>query len=348
MPLPAAEKFPIRTPDGVEILLTRYRGGTKGPVLVAHGAGVWSGMFRLPTVDVPFTPFLCDHGYDVWLLDWRASTELPLRQFTLDEAAENDFPAAVRFIRDFTRAESVQAVVHCAGASTFFMALASGLLPEVRSVVCSQVALHCEVPAPTEWKALLRLPDVLQRLDVASMSPDQDPRHPRFQGLLGGLVDLVHHECASRVCHRITFMYGHLYRHDQLNAATHERLNEQFGPCNMTTFRHLAQLVRRGTSARFDYGKPENVRRYGSAEPPDYIRSEHLRVPILFVSGELNQTYLPASTALTYDWLRRENGEALYRREVVPGYGHIDAFMGYRAHLDTFPLFLSHLESTAA
>lgn len=342
------ETFSVRTSDGVEIRLRRYRGGSKGPVLVAHGAGVSSGMFALTTVEKPFVEFLRDHGYDTWLLDWRASTELPLRQFTLDEAAEMDFPAAVRFVKEKTGAPSIQAVVHCAGASTFFMSLAAGFMPEVRSVVCSQVALHADAPAPTQWKALLRLPDVLQRLDIASMSPDEDPRHPRFQNALGDIVDLVHHECASTVCHRITFMYGHLYRHDQLNSATHDRLNEQFGPCNMTTFRHLAQIVRRGSSAKFDYGKVENQRRYGTPEPPSYVHPEHLKLPILFVSGALNQTYLPSSTERTYSWLCKENGASLYRREVVPHYGHIDGFLGYRAERDTFPLFLSHLEATAS
>jgi hypothetical protein len=163
---------------------------------------------------------------------------------------------------------------------------------------------------------------------------------------MGDLVDLVHHECTSRVCHRLSFMYGHLYRHDQLNAQTHERLEEQFGACNMTTFRHLAQIVRRGTSSKFDYGRAENQRRYGTPVAPSYVKARHLALPILFVSGDLNRTYLPSSTLKTYDWLVKENGPQYYRREEVPHYGHIDGFMGHRASRDTFPIFLSHLEAT--
>lgn len=348
MDLPAVENYTAATPDGVEIRLARYRGGSKGPVLVVHGAGVWSGMFLLPTVDEHFTHYLVKNGYDAWLLDWRASTRLPLRQFTLDQAAENDFPAAMRLIRERTRAGSVQAVVHCAGASAFFMALAAGLLPEVRCVACSQIALHYDVPPATEIKCMLNLGDVFQNVGIDYLSATEDPRHPLFQRLFGDLVDLIHHECNSTVCHRITFMYGHLYRHERLNTATHDRLAEQFGKCNMTAFRHLAQIVRRGTAAKFDYGAEENLKRYGSAEPPSYVRPEHLRIPITLVSGELNQCYLPVSTQRTYEWLRGVNDPALYHRYVVPGYGHIDNFIGAAANRDCYPLFLAQLEACPA
>ncbi|MDB4990014.1 MAG: hypothetical protein JWN04_5192, partial [Myxococcaceae bacterium] len=229
------ERFVTRTEDGVELTLTRHRGGTKGPVLLVHGAGVFSGMFDLPTLEQSFVAYLVQHGYDAWLLDWRASIKLPLRQLTLDEAAEYDFPAAVECVLAQTGASTLQAVVHCAGAAAFFMSLALGKLPQVRSVVCSQVALHYDAPPASDFKSALRLPSVLEELGLSSMSPNEDPEHPVLQALLGKLVDAVHHECSSQVCHRLTFMYGHLYRHDQLNPETHARLDEQFGRCSMTT-----------------------------------------------------------------------------------------------------------------
>ena len=348
MGLPAVENYTITTPDGVGLRLARYRGGDKGPVIVVHGAGVWSGMFLLPTVDEQFTQYLVNNGYDAWLLDWRASIQLPLRQFTLDQAAENDFPAAIAFIRERTRADSVQAVVHCAGASAFFMALAAGYLPDVRCVSCSQIALHYAAPPATEIKCMLNLGDVFADLGVDYLSATEDPRHPLLQKMFGAVVDLTNHECNSTVCHRITFMYGHLYRHERLNTATHDRLSEQFGACNMTAFRHLAQIVKRGTAAKFDYGATENLRRYGVAEPPSYVRPEHLRIPITFVSGELNQCYLPISTERTFQWLQSVNDPTLYRRHVTPGYGHIDNFMGATASRDCYALFLEQLEACPA
>ncbi len=337
------------TEDGIEIRLTRIKGGTKGPVLLVHGGGVHSGMFALPTLEESFPDYLAKHGYDVWLLDWRASILLPLRQFTLDDSARYDFPAAVKAVRAATGAATVQAVVHCAGAVSFFMSLASGALEgSVRCVTCSQVALHYEGPVASEVKSAIHLPDLMANAGLEYLSATEDPAHPVFQALFGKVVDLVHHECASTVCHRITFLYGHLYRHANLNEPTHARLDEQFGKCNMTAFRHLAQIMRRGTASRFDYGPEENHRRYGTKVPPSYLDPKHLAIPITFVSGELNQTFLPVSTERTYDWLRAANGDALYQRHVVPGYGHIDGFMGARANREVYPLFMERLEATPA
>src|SRR3977135_638739 len=120
MALPAPEIYTVNTPANVDIGLTRYRGGNKGPAMVVHGAGVWSGMFMLPTIDEHFVDYSVKHGYDTWLLDWRASIKLPVGQFHVGRGAAHVFPTAVRFIRDPPGANSVQAVVHCAGSSTFF------------------------------------------------------------------------------------------------------------------------------------------------------------------------------------------------------------------------------------
>jgi hypothetical protein len=281
----------------------------------------------------------------VWLLDWRASTQLPLRQFTLDDAAEHDFPAAVKKIREVTGAPTVQAVTHCAGSIAFFMSLAAGYLPEVRCVTASQVALHYHSAPIAELKSALRVPGMLDAIGIDYLSATEEPDHPVLQALLTKAVDLVHHECDSAVCHRITFLYGHLYRHEQLDRETHARLDEQFGKCAILPFRHLAQLVRQGIATRFDFGEDGNVKRYGQEKPPTYLNTEHLRIPITFVSGEKNACFLPRSTEETYDWLRAANGDALYKRHVAPGYGHIDGFMGSRANRDCYPLFLEQLDA---
>ena len=48
-----------------EIALTRYNGGSKGPVVMFHGAGVSSGMFSLDTIDTNLVEYLVQHRYDV-------------------------------------------------------------------------------------------------------------------------------------------------------------------------------------------------------------------------------------------------------------------------------------------
>ena len=338
-----SERYDFLAGDGLPLRLTRYQGGTKGPVLLVHGAGVWSGMFMLPTLKENFVQYLVRHGYDTWLLDWRASVQLPLRQSSLDDAADHDMPAAVRRVREITGADSVQAVVHCAGSAAFFMSLAAGHLPDVRSVVASQVALHHDVPRATRVKSMLRVAELLD-VGLDSITPDEASRTPLFQLAFGKVSSFLRMECDNPVCHRLSFMYGQLYRHAQLNRETHARLEEQFGRCNMTTFRHLAQMARAGHAVRYDHGRAGNLQRYGQPRPPDYLDPAPFKRPITFISSELSRTYLPTSTERTYQWLREANGARYYQRHVLRGYGHLDTFMGCTASEDSYPLLRDALE----
>lgn len=45
-----------------QILLTRYQGGTKGPVVMFHGAGVSSEIFSLDTIDTNLLEYLLEKG----------------------------------------------------------------------------------------------------------------------------------------------------------------------------------------------------------------------------------------------------------------------------------------------
>lgn len=345
MKLPQPENIRFTTPDNVELLLTRYKGGEKGPVMVVHGVSVWTGMFRITTARENFAQFLVRHGYDVWLLDWRASIHLPLRQFTLDEAAANDFPAAVECILSRTGRNNLQAIVHCVGSIAFFMSMAQGLLPQVRCVACSQVAMHPVVGTIMGIKARLRLASLLGALGMTHISPVPDPDYRMLNLLLKLYADVLHHECRSTPCHRMTFMYGHMYPHSSVNMDTHDDIPQQYGWCNVTTLKHLQQTVNLGHLAKFDYGAEENQARYGSPTPPSYLGgAAHFRRPITFVSGALNQVFVPESTRRTLQWLCDSNDPALYTRKVIPNFGHFDNFVGARADRFCYPLFLEQLE----
>jgi pimeloyl-ACP methyl ester carboxylesterase len=345
MKLPQPETIGFTTPDNVDLLLTRYKGGEKGPVMVVHGVSVWSGMFRITTVRENFAEFLVRHGYDVWLLDWRASIHLPMRQFTLDDAAANDFPAAVESILSRTGAASVQAVVHCVGSMAFFMSMAQGLLPQVRCVAVSQVAMHPVVGTLMRIKAGLRLASAIGALGMTHVSPLPDPDYRMLNAALRLYANTLHHECASTACHRMTFMYGHMYPHRSVNVDTHEDIPQQYGPCNITTLKHLQQVTIRGHLAKFDYGAQGNRARYGSLTPPSYLDgAAHFRRPITLVSGAANQVFVPESTRRTLRWLCESNGPQFYTRRVIRGFGHFDNFVGARADRFCYPAFWEQLE----
>src|SRR3954469_21195853 len=102
------EIYSLRTADGVGLRLTRYNAGGKGPLIVAPGFGTSIRAYTIDTVETNFPEFLAEHGYDVWLLDSRASPELEASKqaFTVDEIATQDWPAAVARVREETGADS--------------------------------------------------------------------------------------------------------------------------------------------------------------------------------------------------------------------------------------------------
>lgn len=333
------EIHPFVTADGVRLLLTRYRGGVKGPVILSHGLGVSSRIFSMDTIETNLLEFLYAHGYDVWLLDYRASIELPASadRFDGDDIARYDYPAAVAKVREVTTSPTVQMVAHCFGATTLFMAMLNGLAG-VRSVVCSQVATHMICPPMTRLKSSLYLPQLLDKVGVDSLTAYTDADAGWFSRLYDRVLDAFpedrEEKCTSAVCHRITFLYSLLYEHGQLNTATHDALHEMFGMANIDVLEHLAVMVKAGglrTAGDEDFYLPH---------------LERLAVPIAFVHGEENSCFLPESTARTMEILQQRNGRHLYRRHVVPDYGHIDCIFGKRASRDVYPLILEHLEAT--
>ncbi|HEY2291481.1 MAG TPA: alpha/beta fold hydrolase [Thermoanaerobaculia bacterium] len=335
----APEIHYFRTSDGVDLRLTRYQGGTRGPVLLVHGAGVSSGIFSSDLPETNLLELLYANQYDVWLFDFRVSIDLPAsqQQSNGDQIATIDHPEAVAEVRRLTGAETIQAVVHCYGANTFFMALLAGL-QGVRSLVCSQIATNLITPLATEIKTGLHLPNLMDALGIKSLTAYVDSHADWKSRVYDEVLRLApvprDQHCDSPVCHRITFMYALLYQHEQLGQRIHDNLHELFGISNMATFEHLALMVRR----------KEVVDHDGNDVYMPHL--DRLAIPMRFIHGAENRCYLPESTQQTLDLLSARNGAALYDRFVIPDYGHIDCIFGQHAARDTYPLILEHLEKT--
>src|SRR5262245_50450899 len=122
---------PFTAGDGLRCNLLHIEGGrapTRGPVLLVHGAGVRANIFR-PPLPVTLVDTLVNAGYDVWLENWRASIDLPPNRWTLDQAARYDHPVAVRTVLDATGANTLKAIIHCQGSTSFMMSAVAGLTP---------------------------------------------------------------------------------------------------------------------------------------------------------------------------------------------------------------------------
>jgi cholesterol oxidase len=331
---PEVHYFP--TCDGLHLKLTRYRGGLRGPVLLIPDLGVSSRIFTLDTIETNLLEYLFAQGYDVWLLDMRASIDLPYveQPYTAVDVATCDLPAAVAEIRWKTGAPDVQCIAHGFGATALVLALLSGL-KGVRAAVLSQNAAHAVSPPLMHAAAGAHLPEILDR--VLAGCQDGEPWHQRLEEiLLETYPVIVGFSDANPISRRISFLYGQVFEMAQLNEATYwDALHELFGPTSLRCLEHLAAIVRAGHVV--DAGG-------GDVYLP---HARRLALPLLLLHGAKNRCWPPEGTQLTYDWLRGENGPAFITRHVIADYGHLDCIIGRNAVRDVYPRMLEHLERTA-
>ena len=306
------------------------------PVIVVHGAGVRAGIFT-PPVEESFVDALTRAGHDVWLLNWRASIDLPPNEWTLDRAAVFDYPAAVREVMRRTGAKTVKAVVHCQGSTSFMMSIVAGLLPDVSTVISNAVALHTIVTPLAALKSRLAVPTIGGF--IRYLNPQWAISAPSgWPTLIDLWVRATHHECRNPVCKHSSFTFGAgfptLWRHENLNDRIHEWIKAEFAAVPMTFFRQMASCLKAGHLV--STGEYEQLPRSFVADAPK------TEARFVFLGGELNQCFLPESQSRTFDFFDRHfpGRHAFYE---LAGYGHLDVFIGKDAARDTFPLILDEL-----
>ena len=63
-----------------------------------------------------------------------------------------------------------------------------------------------------------------------------------------------------------------------------------------------------------------------------------------FLSGANNQIFYPESAQRTRAWLASHNDPSLYDQIVIPGYAHMDLFIGRHAARDVAPTIVEQLD----
>ncbi len=328
----------FKTEDGVELRFKRYQGGTKGPMMFTHGFSVSSKIYDTDTIDTNMIEYLTANEYDCWLLDNRASIELESskNQCTLDDIAKYDYPAAVEYIKKATGAKDILAMTHCVGAVTMMMSLLTGL-KGIRSMVCMQVAAHPYGGVQPQMKSDLKTANMLADMGIMQLDAYTDTKgglhDKKINDLMRLYADPLAKYCNDPVCHRISFMFGPLYNHDNLTQTTHDNFHEMFGVANMTVYKQLTMCIRE--------------HRLLSADMKDIYMPhvKNLNFPICFIHAEKNQIFDQRTTKETYDWLCKNNGPAQYTRHVIKDYGHQDCVFGRDAAHDVWPHILTHFEN---
>ncbi len=301
-----------------------------------HGAGVRANIF-LPPSSPTVAQFLSDAGYDVWLMNWRASIEFEANRWTLAQAAVNDYRPATDLVLNATGAKSLKAVIHCQGSTSFMMAIVAGLLPEYTNVVSNAVSLHPIVPTLARLKSKMSLPTLGRFIDY--LNPQWGISAPfGWPMLIDWYVRAMHHECNNAVCKHSSFTFGAgfptLWKHENLDEATHEWLKGEFAAVPVTFFREMARCMDAGHLVS-DGTYPELPRDFTAQKPKTDAR-------FTFLAGRLNDCFIAESQHKTYRFFDSFTpGRHAYHE--FPTYGHLDVFIGKNAAHDTFPIILDEL-----
>ena len=339
--VPPARVHPYKTDDGAQLRLTRYRGGHRGPVVLVHGMGANPLTYSLDTIRPNLLEYLVGHGFDVWLQEWRGSTLLPAahRNFTADQVARFDHPAAEQVVRAVTGRTDVHWVTHCVGSITWMMATLGGTVRPA-SLLCSQVGAHPIGPRMTRLKVRLHAADALRAAGIRFLTTDSYDDEARSARAFDQALRLYPvprvERCKEAVCRRLAFIYGIAVHHPAVDDTTHATLHELFGVTNLTMMDHLAHCAGAG--------------RIIAADGSDaYLPHLHrLRLPVTFLHGRHNLVWVPESTARTHAVLEESLGPGFSQRFVFDGHGHQDTLMGADSAGTVFPTVLAHLARSGA
>ncbi|MEU1970408.1 alpha/beta fold hydrolase [Microbacterium sp. NPDC019599] len=331
----------LTTEDGVGLTAIRVRGPAepaKGPVLLLHGVGMRAESFRPPAIR-SLVDVLIDDGWDVWLGNWRGSIDLPPMPWTLDDVVRFDIPALVTKVVAETGAPSIKVVAHCQGAAALSMAVVAGLVPEVETVVANGVALHPVVPGFAKLKLHVLRPMLGRGEPYVDIAWGDGPERG-IHWVTRTAVRVTHAECHNPSCNMASFALGAghpaLWRHENLDAATHRWLGGEFGRIPLSWY---AQMAASDRARQYVSVKPRTdlPRRWGGQAPASDAR-------FVLMTGELNKAFLPASQRATYEFLERHQ-PGRHALKIIPGYSHADVFVGRKAHVDVFPGILEELSA---
>jgi len=339
------EEIPFQAPDGVRLGLTRVDPGDSGrpAVLLLHGHTASADMFLLPETR-NLVDSLLDDGYEPWLLDWRGSRRLPYNEtgqrYTYDDVALYDIPAAVSRIRERIGDRPLSVVAHCVGALALSLSLTAGLVPGLAGVVSQGVFLTPKLAGRTSLRMSLAGELLRSRVDHIPVDFRKVGLRSRYTALFA--LASRNASCPDPTCqilHNSAWGTGaSLFVHENLAEATHDRLAELLGPAPLWILPHLRRIELARTVVRWH----DTDQRYRALPPNALDAAGRIDTPVLLLSGSENGLW-GDSQRLCHDVLAHRQPQLDVRYTEIPGYGHLDTFLGRGAALDVFGHILEFL-----
>lgn len=290
-----SEAHVVLTEDGYLLTLHRIPGKMNSPpVLLQHGLLGSSADWVLSGPKKALGFILADHGYDVWIGNYRGNTysrghksyslsDSRFWDFSWHEMGIYDLPAMICYITN-KRQTNLTYIGFSMGTTGFYVM--SSRRPEIAKRVQMMFSL-----APVAYMSHLKSPirllaPIAQDMQLMAHYLGDDeflPQNELVRFLMKRACDMSNAQ--RELCSNILFaLCG--YDKAQLNETL---IPVVFGHCpartSTRTFVHYAQGIISGKFRQYDYGATENLKIYNSVEPPVYDTAR-IAVPIALYYGD--------------------------------------------------------------
>ena len=320
-----------------------------GPVLLLHGLAQGSLIFAHERFKTSMAQFLIESGYDVWLLDYRLSPQLPGGQlpggtWSINDIARFDIPEAIEAVLDSYPGKRLHVFAHCVGAAAMSMAILRGWITSRQIASFALNAIH-------PW--IMPSPYNLVRAKVGAAFGDQingkylDPiiqkegavdatqtlldrvafSVARFPEREGAQHDFGQAELTDAICDRMTFLYGRMWRHANVRRI-HSAWQDLVGKAPPAVYRHLFYML----------GRERIVDCEGRDRYIDPTRLQNWTgIRTLFLHGEESEVFNPQSATRSAIRLSQalQSSTPIRLRRIVD-FGHMDPILAGTAPRESY------------
>uniref|UniRef100_A0A7N0RIS0 Lipase n=1 Tax=Kalanchoe fedtschenkoi TaxID=63787 RepID=A0A7N0RIS0_KALFE len=346
------EEHNVTTYDGYVLSLQRISSDHAGrspshrqPVLLQHGLMMDAASWLLapPTQSLPY--LLADNGFDVWISSSRGTEQSRRHKILLadspdywdwswDELAACDLTAMVHHVQR-TTSQKLHYVGHSLGTTLVMAELSEGRLTQsLRSAaLLSPIAYLGRVTSVLVRLIADRyLPEILHTLGVYELNLNSE--------IVSRILTLICDEPNIDCTNLLTAFTGP-------NCCVKPSVMDKFlahepQPTSTKNLIHLAQMIRSGKIAKYDYKSyADNSRRYGQPTPPLYnLKNIPRDFPLFLAYGGADQLSEVNGVRLLIKDLKRHIRDKLIIT-YIPNYGHADLVIAENANKLVFDPLMS-------
>ncbi|XP_065085043.1 lipase 3-like [Ochlerotatus camptorhynchus] len=289
------ELHTVVTKDGYILTMSRIPSPRKTPILMVHQLFGCSVDYTVLGPEKSLAFLAHDSGYDVWMgnvrgnMFSRAHMTLDTKQstywkYSYHEIGIYDLPAMIDHILFVTGKQKLHYVGHSQG-SVVFLVMAS-MLPVYNLKVTS---VHLSAPVAFVSNTAIPIRGFSEQVTTSVLLMEAFGIYD-----VGGRVDnLVIEYLRQAISSNIVpedivisiFFYFMGEDRESFNISYMASITESFpAGGSIRQFTHFIQAFHSGRFAQYDYGRAENLKRYGSSTPPSYAL-DRITAPVALYFG---------------------------------------------------------------